>query len=405
MQYYNSVIFILLLSLPPLMLTVHHAASTLFFLLLLTTLISIPFHRKINWNQLPFPWWLLASFLFYPLLVIIHSLGFGIYDKHSLEIALRFLVLVLCLIYRPYFKSHWQPWLYIAAALGAVLSLLSALTMLRFDLTQRAMTYFTGPTNFGDLIVLIGILSLGNLFQNTKKLTFSIGCMGLIATIFGAYLSQTRASWIVVLAVFMIWLIQSNQFKKITKLILLSLVILALTFIYNKNSIVNHRVNQTKTELKAPVEKDPSSSIALRKQFLKSSWLIIQEHPWLGIGGGQYPKVLETQVHQGLALQNLTKEYYQHPHNEVIFAWVQFGILGALSVLAFYLGPLVFFYQQLKKKQTSIRIASKLGMLMIISYMIFGFVDVMITAWVMESSIFVMMLLIPIYIITSSSKT
>jgi hypothetical protein len=61
MAAFNLTMFFLLAAFPLTMLTVHHAASTIFFLLLIATLISIPFQKKISWNDSPFPGWLYAS--------------------------------------------------------------------------------------------------------------------------------------------------------------------------------------------------------------------------------------------------------------------------------------------------------------------------------------------------------
>lgn len=400
MAVFNLTMFLLLAAVPLVMLTVHHAASTIFFLLLIATLISIPFQKKISWKNSPFPGWLFASTLFYPIVVIAHSMLSGIFDKHSFEIASRFLVIPLFLIYRPSIKPDWQRWLYVSSAVGAVLSLISAANTMDFNFDVRLKTYFTGVTNFGNLSVLLGVLSLGLLYREKNKLVYLIGGIGILAAISCAFLSQTRTAWVALFFIFLILLLTLNNVKRISKIIIATLAAISLTLFYFDNPIVNERVNLAKKEITESSEKNPGSSLGVRKELLKSAWLIIQDHPLTGVGAGQYPKTLKTQADSGQVLESL-KQGYGHPHNEILFAWVEFGIFGAISVLAFYLGPLIFFYRHLEKKELSVRTASRIGLLIILSYMVFGLSDVMITTWVMESSIFVVMLLIPLFIIGS----
>jgi len=400
MIYFDLLIFAILLSLPLVMLTLHHAASTIFFLLLIATLVSIPFQKKINWNDSPFPWWLFASILFYPLVVIIHSTISGILDKHSLEIASRFLVMPLFLIYRPMIKPGWQRWLYIASAVGAILSLISGAYFINFDFNLRMRSYFTGVTNFGNLASLLGVLSMGLLYQQKNKILYLLGLLGALAAASSSFFSQTRTSWVAILIIFVILLFNVSNVKKISKITIALIVGVSLTLLYCDNPIVRERVQLAKKEILEPSKDNPTSSLGIRKELIKSAWLIIKERPLAGVGAGQFPKTLLAHKERGEVQYNL-EEGLSHPHNEILFSWVEFGILGALSMLALYLGPALFFYNYLEKNELSVRIAARLGLLIIISYMIFGVPDVMITAWIMESSIFVEMLLIPLFIIGS----
>ena len=403
MAVFNLTMFFLLAAFPLVMLTVHHAASTIFFLLLIATLISIPFQKKISWKNSPFPGWLFASTLFYPVVVIAHSMLSGIFDNHSLEIATRFLMIPLFLIYRPTIKPDWQRWLYVASAVGAVLSLISAANTMDFNFDVRLKTYFTAVTNFGNLSVLLGVMALGLLYREKNKLFNLIGSIGILAASSCAFLSQTRTSWVSILFIFLILLLTLNNVKRISKIIIATIAGLSLTFFYFDNPIVNERINLAKKEVREPSEKNPDSSLGIRKELLKSAWLIIQDRPLTGVGAGQYPKTLKTQADSGQVLESL-KKGYAHPHNEILFAWVEFGIFGAMAVLAFYLGPALFFHRHLEKDASTVRTASRIGLLIILSYMVFGLPDVMITTWVMESSIFVVMLLMPLWIIASNKK-
>ena len=255
-------------------------------------------------------------------------------------------------------------------------------------------------SNFGNLSVLLGVLSLGLLYREKNKLVYLIGSIGILAAISCAFLSQTRTAWVALFFIFLILLITLNNVKRISKIIIATIAALSLTLFYFDNPIVNERINLAKKEITESSEKNPGSSLGVRKELLKSAWLIIQDRPFTGVGAGRYQKTLEIQADAGQVSESL-KQGYAHPHNEILYAWVEFGIFGAISVLAFYLGPALFFYRHLEQDASTVRTASRIGLLIILSYMVFGLPDVMITTWVMESSIFVVMLLMPLFIIGS----
>lgn len=388
---------------PLVMLTIHHGASTIFFLLCITRLISIPFHQTIKKNQVFLPWWLYVSFLIYPFVVITHGLIDHHLNSHSFEIALRFLLIPLLLFYRPYIKNSWHDLLYLAFALGAIASLISAIHHNHFNFNLRALTYFTGPTNFGDLIVPLGILSIGATYYTHKKIIQWIGLFGIISSILGAYLSQTRGSWVAILCASLILFCKSHRIKLFQKILGFIVVSVGFVGLYLHNPIIHQRINDAFIELKEPSIKHPGSSLGLRKELWRSAILIIKENPMQGIGVSQYSKTLQSQVKESKVLPSLSAGF-AHPHNEVLYAWAELGVLGAIGVLAFYFGPVLFFYSFIKHKKEGVRRAAKLGLMIVLSYVIFGLVDVMITTWVMESSIYVLSVLVPIYIIMSSLK-
>ncbi|WP_373019519.1 O-antigen ligase family protein [Thiomicrorhabdus sp.] len=83
----------------------------------------------------------------------------------------------------------------------------------------------------------------------------------------------------------------------------------------------------------------------------QTGWSIFQDNIWFGIGIGNYPKVFQeyVSVHNlwhdprivGFDIYRVT-----HPHNELLFWFIQTGLVGMLGVVLSFLGLLVNWYRQ-----------------------------------------------------------
>jgi O-antigen ligase len=75
-----------------------------------------------------------------------------------------------------------------------------------------------------------------------------------------------------------------------------------------------------------------ATSIGLRLQYVYSSWLIIQDHFWMGVGSLNF-KPLFWQVNQALGATDPVI-FAPNPHNEYAYMWATKGLIG----LGLYLG-------------------------------------------------------------------
>jgi O-antigen ligase len=89
--------------------------------------------------------------------------------------------------------------------------------------------------------------------------------------------------------------------------------------------------------LDAALGKDTSTA-SVRLDYWRATWKMIEEHPWLGVGPGNfgraYPRYMSPQA----------DELIQDPHNLVLEIWATAGPVAVaflgLAVLAFFLAPL-----------------------------------------------------------------
>jgi hypothetical protein len=80
------------------------------------------------------------------------------------------------------------------------------------------------------------------------------------------------------------------------------------------------------------------------------------------------------------------------------------GVFGFIGVVLLYLGPGWFFWKNRLSKNPEIRMASVIGMVMVIHYFISGLPDIVIIFNVLKTSLYSMSIIVPMAIILSLQK-
>jgi O-antigen ligase len=197
-------------------------------------------------------------------------------------------------------------------------------------------------------------------------------------------------------AIFILLSYKSSISKAIKPFLLLVAAVLLLYFSVPK---INARINLGWHEYTAPLSEVSNTSVGLRRQFWQASMIMIKDHPLIGIGRLQFAKEKSKLIDQGVLTSDA--DGYAHPHNEMLYAQVESGVFGLLGVLALYLGPLLYFIRALSNPDSQIQRAAVLGILIVVSYFVFGLVDVILVAWVMEAPVYIVSILIPTLIVNS----
>lgn len=84
---------------------------------------------------------------------------------------------------------------------------------------------------------------------------------------------------------------------------------------------------------------DKDSSTNSRMYMLKLTWQMIQQHPLLGNGYGSF-EALFGQLAQHTA-PGLEADTMKYPHNEILYAWMEGGIVALAGIVAIVTGMLV----------------------------------------------------------------
>lgn len=247
---------------------------------------------------------------------------------------------------------------------------------------------------FANLSLLVGFMAFLTVgWDSPKNIVFIIlKILALLFAIYGAYLSETRASWI---AILILGAISSGLFlRQNKKIVLISscifFVILAAAFLTSTK--LQSRVNVAQTDIAQFLDgTNKDTSIGIRLQLYEASWIIFTENP-LGINRGEvldFRDALSSKVKSGV-ISSFAAQHV-HAHNEFLQRMVRYGVLGGVAVIAMTLVPLFYFFRCIRSRDKTLRTIAYMGIVYNVGFFIFGLSDV-IYEWRITIQFYVVML-------------
>jgi len=151
------------------------------------------------------------------------------------------------------------------------------------------------------------------------------------------------------------------------------------------------------------LQSEDASSVGHRKQLYAVTTLMIMQHPLLGVGRDNFQDSYNKTIQNNSRFdyEKFGPEPHTHPHNESLYAWSELGFFGFIGLVLLYLGPGWFFWKNRLSKNPDIRVASVIGMMMVIHYVISGLPDIVIIFNVLKTSLYSMSIIVPMAIILS----
>jgi O-antigen ligase len=220
----------------------------------------------------------------------------------------------------------------------AAANLVWTLVLHHEDLTTSFMPNLHGQILVGMVLLLVHAA----LFQPRWRLPLASVALMLLASLF---LGSIRRTGYVLLAVgslllmVLAWLRETGKqrwFYLLTGLGALSgLVLLA-----GLSPKVQARVALFFTEYQQFLQMAPTqrsqleTSVGLRMQYFVSSWQIVQDHFWLGVGSLNF-KPLFWEVNHAMGATNPVI-FAPNPHNEYLYMWTTKGLVGLLLYLGIF---------------------------------------------------------------------
>jgi len=229
------------------------------------------------------------------------------------------------------------------------------------------------------LASLLGTFSVFSLAWDEKpsKLSIAIHLLGGLCGIYVIYVSQTRGVWIA-LPIFIIlgyaaFVPKAFALKKIGYLLAAVAIVGVLFF---STDLAKSRIEQAAQDIQIyAVDKNTDTSVGVRFQLWEAGWKMIEEHPFIGVGTGDYYK----EALKEMASRRVLPTDYNgaHSHNELIYSTATMGVLGLIAILMTYLVPAYYFSKSLFNQDRQIRAAAAMGLSVCAGFMIFGLVDVL----------------------------
>lgn len=156
--------------------------------------------------------------------------------------------------------------------------------------------------------------------------TFYPSCLMLLISIF--WVNESRMGYLLCLGLLGLVILQTIPWKQ-GCLLLIGLPVLA-GAITLSSSTVQHAIHTTVTHMQSHQHNQDETSIGLRMTLFKNASTMVKQNPWLGCGTGCFHT-----AYQQFHAKDSTRNYFA-PENEYLLYAVQFGVFGALLLLAWF---------------------------------------------------------------------
>ncbi len=150
------------------------------------------------------------------------------------------------------------------------------------------------------------------------------------------------------------------------------LAVVAAVSWYSKES----RWHGVMTDISSYAKDERDTSLGIRYQLWKASWLMFKQSPLVGVGVRNFRPELEKLRQQNVVTGEVA-EGYGEPHNDMLGALAGYGLLGVLSILALYLIPAAIFWRRSASDDPVVHVGSQIGLLFCLGYFVFSMSEMM----------------------------
>jgi O-antigen ligase len=259
---------------------------------------------------------------------------------------------------------------------GAIAAALVVLPQLPLADGARASTAYMDAIRFGDLALVLGVLSIGSVNANQPDPPWIIvlKVAGAAAGLFASIESGTRGGWIALPPVVLIWWVLLGREKLSWRLnawlagVLIVFAVVSYFFIGK----VHDRVGDLYADVAELFHADLDTSLGERIQIWRVALQLIAENPVFGIGPDEFRNVLPAMKDFFTSVGFETA--HAEIHSEILLRAVSLGIFGFASIVAIYAAPLIFFIRAAGRPSGSLRVRSAgvMGACFVTCFLIFG---------------------------------
>lgn len=365
------------------------AAGVIYGILVLFGLMAIAFGWTVSGKtfwQTTKHYWPLNLAMAAPLIAVLaHQISTGHFASRSTDspsrLALYALIFwVVSLVPLKYLK-HVQ-WAFVA---GAFLSAIKMYVLTNGG-TDRYGTDFIPIIIFAEMTLLLGVFSAFSIAWNghDQKLAVLLKLIAAGAAIYAAYISQSRGPWLTILVFGAIAFAAAKNLRRIDKILIslvaCALLIAALGSYFQPDSIVRQRITAAQDNVQEYIDgKNVDTSLGIRFQLWRGSWVLFKENPVFGVGVQNYPLALEDLARRKII--SPAAATFPHSHNEILFMMAKLGLFGLIAILAIYFVPLYYFAVDLRNRDGEIRSVAAMGMALSLGIMTLGLTDVVFLWW------------------------
>lgn len=226
--------------------------------------------------------------------------------------------------------------------------------------------------------LLVGVFAVFSIGWNAadEKIAVGLKILAGAVVLYGAYLSQTRGSW-VVLPVFIA--IGFGLLRELQLRFKLAFLLLAAAFLaggYILGDTVQRRFAEASSDVQQYIDgKEKNTPVGIRLQLWEGAWLLFSENPVSGIGRDRYPEAMQQLVQRRVI--TVDAAMHPHSHNDLLFQMATLGIFGLAALLALYFVPAFYFLRDLRHADRQARTIAAMGLALSLGFFVFGLTDTM----------------------------
>ena len=205
-------------------------------------------------------------------------------------------------------------------------------------------------------------------WNNGNKIVSFILLIASLAGFYGSLLSVTRGAWLAYVFMIVIWLLYMfkksfSDRKHLFSIPIVARLLLAVLVFYIVSQTDQYQVLQSRTAVTINNLSvgGYNSATGNRVEIYQDAFEVIKQHPF-GVGTDNFSAVKQS-----------NNNTYSQAHNELINLWVENGIQGVIILLLLLGYAFKVFYKHLKNSNDLVSIYAACGLMLIVSYMIFGF--------------------------------
>jgi O-antigen ligase len=396
LRYLQWIIVAICTVFPIVIFVVPKGANTSFFLLLVMSLFGIAYRCKpIGKNlgeTLREYWPIHLAMAGLVCAIFANQLALGHFELKAYDVPARlacFALLFWIMLLMPGKGMKHIQW---GFTIGAVICAAALYVYTEGGRDRPVLLFAVQTIPFGNIGLLMGTLALLSIGWNKPReitsITLKLAAGGF--AVYGSYLSQTRGAWLALPVFIAIVFAMLRNFRLWHKFAFFFAATVLLCSSYMLSSAIQKRIGEGASDLSRYLEKnDPNTSLGIRLQLWRGSWLLLKESPAFGIGPEQFPRSLK----QLAARHEITTEAaaQPHSHNELLFYMTTLGLPGLLAILSLYFVPAFYFFREMNHPDRETRTVAGMGLALTLGFFIFGLTDVMFF-WTVSLTFYVVVL-------------
>ncbi|WP_181259213.1 O-antigen ligase family protein [Pseudoduganella armeniaca] len=319
---------------------------------------------------------------------LVSLLRLVVFDQplRTLDGPFRLLLALSCIAFVCLYRPR-QRWFWLGMCVGALGAGVVALVEWITTGVDRVEGFTHHAITFGDLAVAMGVMALCSLSEWRGGRWGWLPVAALVSGLAASVLSGSRGGWVGLLLVVPPLLHYGSAVhgRRIVYATLAVLALCVVAYFVPATSIERRTMDAVHEVQRWFAADDATTHVGVRLELWKGSWMMISEHPWLGVGRDNFFTALNA-LHAEGRLQGSPALEYSSSHNDLIHTLATGGVLDFSLLLVMYLAPLLFFLRVLAQPGSEARTAALAGMSLVVCYFGFGQTEVMF--WLMMPKIF-----------------